>query len=249
MRKPLIAGNWKMNMSMNEAKDLVVAIMGIADGTSDEVLVCPPSIHLGMLAAKAAGSDLKLGAQTMHQEDEGAFTGEISADMLKDYGITHCIIGHSERRKYFNETDESVNLKLKKALEKEIIPIVCVGETLEEKEEGKAESVLRRQITGAFMDISGEDASIVSVAYEPIWAIGTGRTAAPEDAQKTIEYIRGLLKEEYKNTVSEKIRILYGGSVKPSNIKDIMKQKDIDGVLVGGASLNNEHFKEIIEYK
>jgi triosephosphate isomerase len=119
MRKPLIAGNWKMNMSMNDAKDFVAAIMGVADGTSDEVLVCPPSIYLGMLAAKVAGSDLKLGAQTMHQEDNGAFTGEISADMLKDYGITHCIIGHSERRKYFNETDESVNLKLKKALEKE----------------------------------------------------------------------------------------------------------------------------------
>ncbi|MBK5251591.1 MAG: triose-phosphate isomerase [Peptostreptococcaceae bacterium] len=249
MRKPLIAGNWKMNMSMNDAKDFIVAIMEAADNTSDDVLICPPSIYLGMLAAKAAGSDLKLGAQTMHQEDNGAFTGEISAGMLLDYGITHCIIGHSERRKYFNETDKSVNLKLKKALEKEIMPIVCVGETLEEKEEGKAESVLQRQIMGAFMDILGKDASIVAVAYEPIWAIGTGRTAAPEDAQKTIEYIRELLKNEYGKTVSEKIRILYGGSVKYSNIKEIMKQKDIDGVLVGGASLNKEHFKKIIEYK
>ncbi len=249
MRKPLIAGNWKMNMSMNDAKDLIVAIMEAADATSDEVLVCPPSIHLGMLAAKTAGSDLKLGAQTMHQEDEGAFTGEISACMLKDYGITHCIIGHSERRKYFNETDESVNLKLKKALDKKIMPIVCVGETLEEKEDGKAKSILQRQIIGAFMDISGDDASIAAVAYEPIWAIGTGRTAAPEDAQKTIEYIRELLENEYGKTVSEKIRILYGGSVKSSNIKEIMQQNDIDGVLVGGASLDKEHFKKIIEYK
>lgn len=249
MRRPLIAGNWKMNMSINEAKDFIALIMKVADVTSDEVLICPPSIHLGMLALETKGSDLKLGAQTMHQEDDGAFTGEISANMLLDYGIKYCIIGHSERRKYFNETDELVNLKLKKALEKQIMPIVCVGETLEEKEKDKAESVLKRQIKGAFKDISGDDTLSVAVAYEPIWAIGTGRTAAPEDAQKTIEYIRKLLKNEYGKNISENIRILYGGSVKATNIKKIMRQKDIDGVLVGGASLDQEHFKKIIQYK
>jgi len=249
MRKSLIAGNWKMNMSIDDSRDFIEAIRDDADKTNDEVLICPPSIHLGMIAQIAKDSKLKIGAQTMHQEDKGAFTGEISADMIKDYGITHCIIGHSERRKYFNESDESVNLKLKKALEKNIVPVVCIGETLEEKEAGKAESVLKRQVLGAFNEIDQEDATITNLAYEPIWAIGTGRTAAPEDAQKTISYIRGLLEEKYGEKVSDKIRILYGGSVKSSNIKDIMAQKDIDGVLVGGASLDKDHFKKIIEYK
>ena len=249
MRRPLIAGNWKMNMSVREAEDFIDAIKKTADTTSDEVLVCVPSIHLGLLSSKVLGSNLEIGAQTMHEEEKGAFTGEISADMLKDYGISHCIIGHSERRKFFNETDVTVNLKLKKALEKDISPVVCVGETLEEKEGGIAESVIKRQILGAFKDIPGKEAEIVAVAYEPVWAIGTGRTAEPEDAQKTIGYIRELLDEKYGKEISEKTRILYGGSVKSSNIKNIMKQKDIDGVLVGGASLDKDHFKKIIEYK
>src|SRR6056297_760223 len=249
MRRPLIAGNWKMNMSTREAEDFIDEIKKVANSTSDEVLVCVPSIHLGLLSSKALGSDLNIGAQTMHEEEKGAFTGEISADMLKDYGITHCIIGHSERRKFFNETDVSVNLKLKRALEKDIFPVVCVGETLEEKEGGQAETVIKRQILGAFNDIPGKDAAIVAIAYEPVWAIGTGRTAEPGDAQKTIGYIRGLLYDKYGKEISERIRILYGGSVKESNIKTIMEQKDIDGVLVGGASLDKEHFKKIIEYK
>jgi len=249
MRRPLIAGNWKMNMLVREAEDFIDAIKKAADTTSDEVLVCVPSIHLGLLSSKVFGSNLEIGAQTMHEEEKGAFTGEISADMLKDYGISHCIIGHSERRKFFNETDVTVNLKLKKALEKDISPVVCVGETLEEKEGGIAESVIKRQILGAFKDIPGKEVEIVAVAYEPVWAIGTGRTAEPEDAQKTIGYIRELLDDKYGKEISEKTRILYGGSVKSSNIKNIMKQKDIDGVLVGGASLDKDHFKKIIEYK
>ena len=249
MRRPLIAGNWKMNMSVREAEDFIDAIKKAADTTSDEVLVCVPSIHLGLLSSKVFGSNLEIGAQTMHEEEKGAFTGEISADMLKDYGISHCIIGHSERRKFFNETDVTVNLKLKKALEKDISPVVCVGETLEEKEGGIAESVIKRQILGAFKDIPGKEVEIVAVAYEPVWAIGTGRTAEPEDAQKTIGYIRELLDDKYGKEISEKTRILYGGSVKSSNIKNIMKQKDIDGVLVGGASLDKDHFKKIIKYK
>jgi len=249
MRRPLIAGNWKMNMSVGEAEGFIEKIKKVADTTNDEVLVCVPSIHLGRLSSKALGSDLKIGAQTMHEEEKGAYTGEISADMLKDYGISHCIIGHSERRKFFNETDESVNLKLKKALEKDISAVVCVGETLVEKEDGKAEAVIKRQILGAFKGIQGKDAAIVAVAYEPVWAIGTGRTAEPEDAQRTIGYIRGLLDDKYGKGISDKIRILYGGSVKSSNIKNIMEQKDIDGVLVGGASLDKDHFKKIIEYK
>ncbi len=249
MRRPLIAGNWKMNMSARQAEDFVCEIKKVADSTSNEVLVCVPSIHLGLLSSKVLGSDLEIGAQNMHEEEKGAFTGEISAEMLKDYDISHCIIGHSERRKFFNERDESVNLKLKKALQKDISAVVCVGETLEEKEGGKAEAVIKRQILGAFKDIPGHDAAIVAIAYEPVWAIGTGKTAEAGDAQKTIAYIRGLLNDKYGKEISEKTRILYGGSVKSSNIKDIMKQKDIDGVLVGGASLDKDHFKKIIEYK
>lgn len=249
MRRPMIAGNWKMNMTVDKAIRFIDKISKSAENTEDEVVICPPSIFLGTLHGRARKTAIRLGAQNIHQADSGAFTGEISADMLKEYEITHCLIGHSERRKYFNETDETVNLKLKKALEKKITPIVCVGETLEEREAGETEEVIKRQIREGFNSIPASDMIKTAVAYEPIWAIGTGRTAAPGDAQNTIAYIRGLFESAYGPEVSSRVRILYGGSVNPSNIQALMAEEDIDGVLVGGASLDSELFIQIIEYK
>ena len=249
MRQAIIAGNWKMNMTVNEAIHFVDKIMKASEETPDEVVICPPAIHMGALAARTKKSAIRLGAQTMHEQDKGAFTGEISADMLKDYGVSHCIIGHSERRQYYNETDASVNAKVKKAHEKNLIPIICVGETLQEKETGQTKAVITRQIEAAFEGIPASDAADSVVAYEPIWAIGTGRTAAPEDAQETIAAIRDTLRAAYGEDVSDLARILYGGSVKAANIKEIMAQPDIDGVLVGGASLDESHFNKIIRYR
>lgn len=248
MRKPIIAGNWKMHKITNEALELVNGIKDEASKTDVEVVVCCPFTILSEVKKALEGSKVKLGAQNMHWEDEGAFTGEISANMLVDLGVDYVIIGHSERRQYFNETDETVNKKVIKAIEKGLKPIVCVGETLEEREEDKTFDIIKKQTLAAFENIHIEDMEKVVIAYEPIWAIGTGKTASSQEANEVIAYIRSLIEEKYGTEVSEEIRIQYGGSVKSSNATEIMNETDIDGALVGGASLKAEEFLGIVNF-
>jgi len=248
MRKPIIAGNWKMHKTINEALELVNQIKNEVSETDVEVVVCCPFTMLSEVKNALEGSNLKLGAQNMHWEDEGAFTGEISANMLKDIGVDYVIIGHSERRQYFNETDETVNKKVVKAIEKRLKPIVCVGETLEERESNKTFDVIKRQILAAFENINSEYMENVVIAYEPVWAIGTGRTASSKEANEVIAHIRSLIEEKYGVEISEEVRIQYGGSVKSSNATEIMNETDIDGALVGGASLKAEEFLGIVNF-
>jgi len=248
MRLPIIAGNWKMHMTKNAALEYIGELKEKVTGTEVEVVICPPYTLLSILKEAAEGTNIKLGAQNMYWEEQGAYTGEVSPIMLKDLGIDYCIIGHSERRQYFGETDETVNKKIKAALNHGIKAIVCVGETLEERNEGKTESLLKDQVTAAFKDIADKDTKDIIIAYEPIWAIGTGETATPEMANSAIAYIRDVVKELYNDSISEEIRIQYGGSVKPNNIEDLMKQEDIDGALVGGASLQAESFSQIVNF-
>lgn len=248
MRKPIIAGNWKMHKTVAEGVAFVKEVAPQVEGTDVEVLVCAPYTMLPALVEAAKGTAVKVGAQNMHFEDKGAFTGEVSADMLLDIGVTHVIIGHSERRQFFAETDETVNLKTKKALVKGLTPVVCCGETLEEREAEKTKEICEAQIVKAFEGITPEDAQKVVVAYEPIWAIGTGKTASSEDANDVIAFIRTVLAKVYDDAVSEEIRIQYGGSVKPSNVEELMNQTDIDGALVGGASLEADSFVQLVNF-
>ena len=248
MRKPIIAGNWKMHKTVAEGVAFVEAIQTEVAGTDVEALICAPFTLLPSLVEAAKGTSVKIGAQNMHFEDKGAFTGEVSADMLLDIGVTHVIIGHSERRQYFAETDETVNKKAIKALAKGLTPIVCCGETLEQREAGETKSLVKVQIEKAFENISGTDAPKVVIAYEPIWAIGTGKTASSQDANDVIAYIREVLEGLYGDDVSEEIRIQYGGSVKPSNVEEIMNEPDIDGALVGGASLEPGDFIQLVNF-
>ena len=248
MRKPIIAGNWKMNKTINEALGLVNEIKEEANKTDVEVVVCCPFTVISEVKKAIEGSKVKLGAQNMHWKDEGAFTGEISANMLKDLGVDYVIIGHSERRQYFNETDEVVNKKVVKAIEKGLKPIICVGETLNEREKNRTIDVVKRQTLAALEGISRDEMKDVVIAYEPVWAIGTGRTASSQDANEVIAYIRSLLQDKYGIEISEEVRIQYGGSVKPSNATEIMNEIDIDGALVGGASLKAEEFLEIVNF-
>jgi len=248
MRKPIIAGNWKMHKSIKEGVAFVEAIKSDVAGTDVEVLICAPYTLLQPLAKAAEGTSIAIGAQNMHYEDKGAFTGEVTADMLLEIGVSHVIIGHSERRQYYNETNETVNLKTLKALSKGLIPVVCVGETLEQRESNETKEVCKSQIVKAFENITAEDAVKVVVAYEPIWAIGTGKTASSTDANDVISYIREVLKECYSDDVSEEIRIQYGGSVKPANVEEIMNESDIDGALVGGASLEADSFVKLVNF-
>ncbi|MFW5649624.1 MAG: triose-phosphate isomerase [Candidatus Alkaliphilus sp. MAG34] len=248
MRRPIIAGNWKMNKTISEALGLVNEIKEEANKTDVEVVVCCPFTVISEVKKAIEGSKVKLGAQNMHWEDEGAFTGEISANMLKDLGVDYVIIGHSERRQYFNETDEIVNKKVIKAIEKGLNPIVCVGETLDEREKNRTFDVVKEQTLAAFRDVSNDGMKDVVIAYEPIWAIGTGKTASSQDANEVIAYIRSLLENKYGIEISEEVRIQYGGSVKPSNATEIMNETDIDGALVGGASLKAEEFLEIVNF-
>ncbi|MEW9094371.1 MAG: triose-phosphate isomerase [Clostridiaceae bacterium] len=248
MRKPIIAGNWKMHNTVEEAVKLVEELKPLVKEAECEVIVCPTFICLSEVKKVIKDSNIKLGAQNMYFEDKGAFTGEVSPTMLKALGIDYVVIGHSERRQYFNETDETVNKKVKKAFENDIIPILCVGESLHERENGITEEVIGRQIK---LDLSGLTASQVEnlvIAYEPIWAIGTGKTATSEQANETIGYIRSIVEKLYGNEVSEKVRIQYGGSVKSSTIKEQMAMPHIDGALVGGASLKAEEFGAIVNY-
>ncbi|MBF4694016.1 triose-phosphate isomerase [Fusibacter ferrireducens] len=248
MRKPIIAGNWKMHKSIKEGVAFVEAIKPDVANTDVEVLICAPYTLLQNMVEAAKGSNIKIGAQNMHFEDKGAFTGEVTADMLLEIGVTHVIIGHSERRQYYGETDQTVNLKTKKALAKGLVPVVCVGETLEQREAGETKDVCKTQIVNAFEGIDAKDVPTIVVAYEPIWAIGTGKTASSQDANDVIAYIREVLKDLYTDAVSEEVRIQYGGSVKPANVEEIMNESDIDGALVGGASLLEADFVQLVNF-
>jgi triosephosphate isomerase len=248
MRKLIIAGNWKMNKTMGPALDLTVGLRReLADESRADVVLCPPYIVLSEIAELVRESNIKLGAQDMYWEDEGAYTGEISAPMLKDIGCEYVIIGHSERRKYFNETNDTVNKKLKAALSHGITPIMCVGEQLEEREAGKTFEVVKDHVVNGLSGISKDDAVKVIIAYEPVWAIGTGKTATPDQAQEVHGFIRKELSALYDKEAAEKMRIQYGGSVKPDNAAELMGKPDVDGALVGGASLKAESFVSIIK--
>lgn len=237
MRKPIIAGNWKMFKTVSEAVAFMNEVKGEAEIDGVDSVICAPFTNLPALVEAARGTTLKLGAQNMHWEESGAFTGEISGAMLKELGVSYVIIGHSERRAYFAETDETVNKKTKAAFKYGLTPIVCVGEKLEEREAGQTKDVCRVQTAAALQGLTAEQAAQVVIAYEPIWAIGTGKTSTAEDANDVIAYIRGLVREQFGAAAGDAIRIQYGGSVKPGNIREFMQASDIDGALVGGASL------------
>lgn len=246
-RKKLIAGNWKMNKTSSDALTLVADIVASAGRQNDvEVVLCPPFTSLEAVAKAIDGSSLKLGAQNMHHEASGAFTGEISAPMLRSLFATHVILGHSERRQYFGETDAGVNKKTLAALKNQLRPIVCVGETLAEREAGTTLKVVQTQTEAALEGVSKELAPSVVIAYEPVWAIGTGKVATTEQAQEVHAYIRGLLTKLFTEPVAQKVRILYGGSMKPANAPELLAQKDIDGGLIGGASLEARSFVELV---
>lgn len=247
MRKPIIAGNWKMNNTMGEALALVEELKSLAADAECEVVVCPSFVQLMEVAKALHGTNIKVGAQNMHFEESGAFTGEVSAAMLKELEVSYVILGHSERRQYFGETDEAVNKKIKTAFSHGLVPIVCCGETLSEMEEGITEEVLGMQIKIGLKGLEKEQVEKLVVAYEPVWAIGTGKTATDEQANNAIAYIRALIAGMYGSRTAEKTRIQYGGSVKPDTIKAQMAQPEIDGALVGGASLKAAHFAEIIK--
>ncbi|ADL08582.1 triose-phosphate isomerase [Thermosediminibacter oceani] len=247
-RTPLFAGNWKMHKNVVETLEFLEAFLRKAKDVHGEIAFCPPFTSLWAAAERLKGSGVKIGAQNMHWEDKGAFTGEISPAMLKEIPCDYVIIGHSERRQYFNETDETVNRKVKAALKYAIKPIICVGESLEQREKGKTLSVVLSQVERALEGVDIRDGKELVFAYEPVWAIGTGKVALPSDAQEVIGAIRNKLSELYGARVSQNIRILYGGSVKPENVRDLMAEPDIDGALVGGASLDADTFYRIAAY-
>lgn len=247
MRTPIIAGNWKMNKNMEESIELIKDIKKHKLEENVEKVVCVPFTDLNVVKGELEGTDIKLGAQNMHFEESGAYTGEISPTMLQEIGVDYVVLGHSERRQMFNETDETVNKKVKSAVKHGIKPIVCVGETLEQKEAGKEKEIVKGQIEGALEGLSGEDIKDLVVAYEPIWAIGTGKTASAEDAESMCGFIRSIINDLYGD-LSESLRIQYGGSVKPANVKELMEKTEIDGALVGGASLKAEDFVKLINF-
>ena len=248
MRVPFIAGNWKMFKTRAEARAFAEEFRELYKGTDVQTAVCAPFTDLETLVEAFRGTDIKVGAQNVHFADEGAYTGEISAAMLEDIGVDFCIVGHSERRQYFAETDETVNLKLKKLLAGSIRPIMCVGESLEERDAGKAFDKVKSQLENGLSGIDAADAARIVIAYEPIWAIGTGRTATPEQAEEMCAFIRNTLIELYGEDTADEVIIQYGGSVKPANATDIMNMDEIDGALVGGASLKAEDFMSIIDF-
>jgi triosephosphate isomerase (TIM) len=249
MRKPLIAANWKMYKTSEEVAAFVRDFLPlVAANTKDEIVLAPPTLWLAQLTAALKGSNVFASAQTMDWHTDGAYTGETSPTQLVSLGVKHVILGHSERRQYFNETDESVNLKLKAAIAHNITPIVCVGEHLAEREGGKTADVLKRQVTIALKEISPADAATLVIAYEPVWAIGTGKTATPEIAQDAHAIIRAEIAVALGKDVAAATRILYGGSVKPDNCPSLMDCGDIDGALVGGASLDPASFAKIVSY-
>ncbi len=249
MKKPIIAGNWKMNNTKAEAEELMTALKPLVkDVTRTDVVVCVPFTCIEKVKKLAKGTKIKVGAQNVAWADKGAFTGEISAAMLKEVGAEYVIIGHSERRQYFGETDNSVNMRLVQALKNDLKPIVCVGETLDERTSGKTELVLRTQLEGGLEGISPDDMKNVVIAYEPVWAIGTGVTATAEQANTTIKYIRKVLAKMFTRPVANKVRIQYGGSMNAKNAAELMAMSDIDGGLIGGASLKAEDFSKVVHF-
>lgn len=247
MRKKIIAGNWKMNNDLNESQNLVSGIInGLGSDDKCDVIICPPFTSLNDVNSLVKNTQVKLGAQNMFYEDSGAYTGEISVSMLKSVGCEFVILGHSERRAIFGETDEIINKKIKKAIESGLKAIFCIGETLSQRENGETNDVVRIQVIRGLQDISGQDLKNIVIAYEPIWAIGTGKTATPEQAQEVHSFIRDLIKENYSNESAEELIIQYGGSVKPDNAVTLLSQTDIDGALVGGACLKADSFLSII---
>ncbi|MGB8318210.1 MAG: triose-phosphate isomerase [Ignavibacteriaceae bacterium] len=247
MRRKIIAGNWKMNNDINGTINLISNLVKSLNNSENcDVIVCPPFTSLSEANSQIKNTVIKLGAQNMYFENEGAYTGEISAQMLKSAGCEFVILGHSERRAIFNESDSLINKKIKKAISSGLKPIFCVGESLEQREKGVMKDIIKTQVTEGLNDISAEEIKTLIVAYEPVWAIGTGRNATPEQAQEVHEFIRSLIKEKYSEEIADNMIIQYGGSVKPDNAKDLLSQKDIDGALVGGASLKADLFLGII---
>ncbi len=249
MRRKVIAGNWKMNMLPNETIEYIQNLEPLIKDADADVILCVPYLDIWYATMHAQGTNIKIGAQNMHYEEKGAYTGEVSPQMLKASLVEYVIIGHSERREYYNETDESVNKKLKAAFEIGLKPIVCVGETLSQREAGKAVEIITSQTDKALEGLSPEQVRNTIIAYEPIWAIGTGKTATSDDANSAIKAIRNKIKELYGEEVSDEVIILYGGSVKSSNAKELFETSDIDGGLVGGASLKPDEFSKIVNYK
>ena len=248
-RRKVIAGNWKMNMLPNEAIDFITELTPLVKDTKNEVILCVPFIDLFYALLNVQDTNIKIGAQNMHFEEKGAYTGEVSGKMLKSIGVEYVIIGHSERRAYFAETDETVNKKIKSAFANDLKPIVCVGETLEQREKGEQVEVITKQTKLAIEGLTPEQVKNTIVAYEPIWAIGTGKTATSDDANTSIQKIREEIAKNYGKEVAECVIIQYGGSVKSENAKELFTKSDIDGGLVGGASLKAEEFAKIVNYK
>ncbi len=248
-RRPLIAGNWKMYKTCPEAVDTITKLKELVSGvTAVDIMIAPPFTSLSQVAETVAGSNIEVGAQNLSWYDEGAYTGEISGPMIVSTGCAYVIIGHSERRQYFNETDATVNRRIVAAIRHKLVPVFCVGETEAEREADATFSVLDKQVTDGLQDIALEDLTELVIAYEPVWAIGTGKTATSELAQEVHQYLRRQLEKTYGSDFAQSIRILYGGSVKPANIVELMSMADVDGALVGGASLDAETFSQIIKY-
>ncbi|MCI5819971.1 MAG: triose-phosphate isomerase [Acidaminococcus sp.] len=249
MRKPIIAGNWKMNNTIAETKQLITDLKPLVKDAKCDVVICTPYTDLATAVAETKGSNIHVGAENVHWAEKGAFTGEISAKMLVELGVEYVIIGHSERRQYFGETDQTVNARVKAALAAGLKVILCIGETLEEREGGKVEEVLVRQTTEAFKDIDKEELDNIVIAYEPVWAIGTGKTATSQDANDTIKIVRDTMAKLYcPKCAEERVRIQYGGSMNPKNASELMAMPQIDGGLIGGASLKAEDFSKVVNF-
>lgn len=248
MRRTYIAGNWKMNMTPSAGAAFAASLAEAVKGCNAKVMIAPPFVTIPAVVEAVKGSSVIVAAQNMSDHLSGAYTGEVSAEMLKDIGVTTVILGHSERRAYYGETDAFINAKLRLAMEQGMDVVLCVGETLEERQGGKLEEVLSRQITDGLKNVSEADMAHVTIAYEPVWAIGTGMTATPEDADSAHAFIRGLIEKLYGKGVAEELIIQYGGSVKPGNVKALMSKEHIDGALVGGASLSLEQFVPIVTF-
>ena len=247
-RKPIIAGNWKMNNTIAETKELITGLIPLVKDAKCDVVICTPYTDLATAVEMTKGTNIKVGAENVHWAEKGAFTGEISAKMLCELGVEYVIIGHSERRQYFGETDATVNQRTIAALNAGLKPIVCVGETLDQRQKNRTKSVIKKQVVGAFANIDEEAAKNIVIAYEPVWAIGTGVTATDEQAQETIKSIRSMVAKLYGRKFANKMRIQYGGSMNPKNVAGLMAQPDIDGGLIGGASLKAEDFSKVVLY-
>ena len=246
--RKVIAGNWKMYKTTDEVQKYIQEFVQLVEKSNEEIILFVPNISLIPAKNLTEGTNVRIGAQNMHYETEGAYTGEVSAEMLMDIGIKDVIIGHSERRQYYNETDETVSLKVKKAIELKINPIMCIGESLEERETGITEQILDKQIEIGLSKLESEEVKGLTIAYEPIWAIGTGKTATKEEANEAIKSVRTKIAKMYGEEIARTVKIQYGGSVKPNNAKELFEMSDIDGALVGGASLKPEDFAEIVNY-